>query len=226
MEIKKIILEYDLKDDLPLSYGHKLRGFFAHKFDHVLFHHHKDDGSLRYQYPLIQYKIIDNNPVIIALQKGCKIVSDNFLDVEILRLGGKIYNFPTGKLTVEEIYLEVKKDYEMFPYSYNFISPWMALNQKNYKVYTEDLESQKEKNKFLAKIITGNILAFAKGVDWWVENKIVVMPDLNEIMVNFKGNKMLAFKGKFYSNVCLPDYIGLGKSSSRGFGTIEKNIIE
>ena len=62
MKIKKISLEYDLEDNLPLSYGYKLRGFFANRFDHVLFHHHKDDGGFRYGYPLIQYKIMNGQP--------------------------------------------------------------------------------------------------------------------------------------------------------------------
>ena len=101
----------------------------------------------------------------------------------------------------------------------------MGLSQSNYKKYKE-LVDENEKRKFLAKILTGNILSFAKGVDWWIEEKIIVMPELEEITVNFKGNKMLAFKGHFYANIYLPEHIGLGKSTSRGFGTIKRNIIE
>ena len=226
MKLKEVVLTYDLDENLPLSYGHKLRGFFANNFEHVLFHNHKKDGSLRYQYPLIQYKIIRGNPNVIALEKGCDIVSEHFLDVEKLILGEKEYDRPAGQLRVLEKDLLVKEDYNMFPYSYNFITPWMALNQKNYKAYKNEKENKKEKNKFLARILTGNILSFAKGIDWWIEKEIVVMPDLEEITVNFKNNKMLAFKGKFYANISLPDYIGLGKAISRGFGTIEKTIIE
>lgn len=225
MELKKVTLEYDLKDNLPLSYGHKLRGFFANEFDHVLFHNHKKDGSLRYQYPLIQYKIVDDNPVIVALKNGCEIVSKHFLDIDRLNLNGKIYKQPSGKLSVDNIKLEIKSDYEMFPYSYEFISPWMSLSQSNYSKYKE-INEDKERRKFLSGILIGNILSFAKGIDWWVDDKIVVMPDLEEIIVNFKGNKMIAFTGKFYSNIFLPEYIGLGKSTSRGFGTIKRKIIE
>jgi len=226
MKIKKAVLEYDIEDNLPLSYGSKLRGFFANKFDNVLFHHHKKDGGFKYQYPLIQYKIIKGNPVVVAMGKGCEIVSKHFLDIEKLKLEDKIYKLPTGRLKVDQINLEVKENYNMFPYSYDFYSPWMALNQKNYNKYVNELKNEKEKRKYLSKILTGNILSFAKGINWWVENEIVVMPELEEITVNFKNNKMLGFKGRFYSNISLPEYIGLGKSTSRGFGTIEKNIIE
>ncbi|MDZ7899258.1 MAG: CRISPR-associated endonuclease Cas6 [Arcicella sp.] len=33
---------------------------------------------------------------------------------------------------------------------------------------------------------------------------------------------MMAFGGTFMTNALLPDYIGLGKSVSRGFGSIVK----
>jgi len=223
MEIRKVILKYDLEEKLPLNYGYKLRGFFANKFDHVLFHHHKNDGSLRYQYPLIQYKIIDNIPVIIALQKGCDVVTENFLDINKLNIGGKIFDYPTGKLKVDNIRLKVISDFKMLPYCYSFCSPWVALNQKNYKKY---INKNKYKTKFLSKILIGNILSFAKGINWWIDKKIVVMPELYEIDVSFKGNRMLAFKGKFYSNILLPELVGLGKLCSRGFGTIKRKLIE
>ncbi|MCX8190567.1 MAG: CRISPR-associated endonuclease Cas6, partial [Candidatus Diapherotrites archaeon] len=38
--------------------------------------------------------------------------------------------------------------------------------------------------------------------------------------VRVHGNTFEAFKGMFEANISLPDYIGLGKSVSKGFGTI------
>lgn len=40
--------------------------------------------------------------------------------------------------------------------------------------------------------------------------------------VRLKGVGMMGFKGAFAVNFELPDYIDLGKSVSRGFGTIQK----
>jgi hypothetical protein len=36
----------------------------------------------------------------------------------------------------------------------------------------------------------------------------------------FKDKKMIAFTGRFSSNSFLPDYTGIGKAVSRGFGTV------
>ena len=115
----------------------------------------------------------------------------------------------------------------MPPYKYNFITPWLGLSQKNYKKYRNDYldASAKEKMKFLKKLIIGNILSFAKGVDWWVEGEIVVEAKLEEVSVKFKNEEMIGFKGYFYSNIYLPEFIGLGKSTSRGFGTIRREKI-
>jgi len=45
---------------------------------------------------------------------------------------------------------------------------------------------------------------------------------LEEVQMFLKGIVMLGFLGTFSVNFNLPDYIGLGKSVSRGFGTIKK----
>jgi hypothetical protein len=44
--------------------------------------------------------------------------------------------------------------------------------------------------------------------------------DLKEIKVNFKNERMTAFYGSFKINFSFPDYFGIGKSVSRGFGTL------
>lgn len=227
MIIKKVILSYDIPDELPLSYGHKLRGFFAHKFQEVLFHQHKKDGSLRYKYPLIQYKIIDSKPVIVGLEDGAKLITEHFLDIEQLRIDNKEYTNPSGQLKVEEEELKLVDDYEMPVFKYHFVSPWLGLNQLNYKKYINQIKNSTKEGeiKFLQKILIGNILTFAKGVDWWIDGKVVAVPKLNEIPVRFKGEDMLGFKGEVYSNTFLPEYIGIGKATSRGFGTITREKI-
>jgi len=47
---------------------------------------------------------------------------------------------------------------------------------------------------------------------------------LKEIKVNLKGKSMTAFTGIFKTNFYLPDYLGIGKSVSRGFESIRRII--
>ena len=217
-------LVFEIKESLSLNYGHKLRGFFAQKFDELLFHNHHGDGQFRYGYPLIQYKILNGKPTVISLNDGVDLVTENFLELEKLDLGDKEFSKPEMKFQIKEEQLEVEaEELDMLPYKYSFITPWMGLNQRNYKKYDNEIRhsNKKAEIKFLRKILIGNILSFAKGVDWWVEDEIKLFPELKKIPIQFKKERMVGFKGVFYSNVFLPDNIGLGQSTSRGFGTIQ-----
>ncbi|MFQ6084425.1 MAG: CRISPR-associated endonuclease Cas6, partial [Candidatus Aminicenantia bacterium] len=46
--------------------------------------------------------------------------------------------------------------------------------------------------------------------------------NLREVKIYLKGIPMIGFLGTFSVNFNIPDYWGLGKSVSRGFGTIKK----
>jgi len=104
---------------------------------------------------------------------------------------------------------------------YNFETLWMGLNQKNFRLYLQ--LSREEKKELLKKTLTGNILSFFKGIDYFAENKIMLTANLSEKETKFKDKIMIAFSGNFTTNTLLPDYIGIGKSVSRGFGCIVRN---
>jgi len=222
--VRKGILTFMIEESLPLNYGHKLRGFFAQKFDDLLFHNHHGDCRFRYGYPLIQYKILNGKPTVITLNDGVDLITENFLELEKLDLGDKEFIKPEIYFQIKEEYLEVKsKEFDMLPYKYIFITPWMGLNQRNYKKYVSEIKNINKKIElnFLRKILIGNILSFAKGVSWWVEDEIKLFPELESLTIQFKNKEMVGFKGNIYSNILLPDNIGLGQSTSRGFGTIQ-----
>lgn len=43
-----------------------------------------------------------------------------------------------------------------------------------------------------------------------------------EVKTTLKGTPMMGFIGKFSVNFDIPDYWGIGKSVSRGFGTVKR----
>ena len=53
--------------------------------------------------------------------------------------------------------------------------------------------------------------------------RLMAKVNVEEKSTQFKENKMIAFSGSFIVNALLPDEIGLGKSVSRGFGTIKRS---
>lgn len=102
---------------------------------------------------------------------------------------------------------------------YKFLTPWIALNQKNIKIYESSNFIKRE--EILKKILIGNVLSMSKGMDYKVRKELSVWLDIKECQVNFKGISMKGFTGRFRINFKIPDYLGIGKMVSRGFGTVK-----
>lgn len=185
--------------------------------ENILFHNHLGKDSFVYRYPLIQYKTISKHPAIICIDQGVDEIHHYFEQKNWdIKIGEQTIIMKIHSLNMNQFTMQVwdKK------WHYN-IRNWVALNQENYKKYNE-MESMAEQLLFLESILKANILSFAKGIEWEVDKAIQV--NITEIvrsgMVKLKGNKVSAFSLNFTSNVFLPNYIGLGKSVSTGFGVV------
>ncbi len=100
---------------------------------------------------------------------------------------------------------------------------WLPLNQDNYNKF-KALEELTEKISFLEKIMSSNIISFLQGIDLFIDEKIEVKIKSiqSERLINYKEQQMQAFTLVFRTNISLPNFIGLGKGSSVGFGVIKE----
>ena len=64
--------------------AHKLRGYFGRLFEEhsPLLHNHLEGGKLRYAYPLVQYKVLDQIPTLIGLEEGARLLIELFLKIK------------------------------------------------------------------------------------------------------------------------------------------------
>ena len=218
MQLHQTIIKFP-EINLQTRDAHKLRGYFGNVFkEHSpLLHNHFEDGKKRYAYPLVQYKVIKNIPVLTGLSDGAKLLIDLFLKIKKIDINGK--NIEILSKNIESKTIKITETDELF--EYRFETLWMALNETNYKKFLNG--SHEEKDKLLKTILTGNILSFYKGIGFWTGQKILVKLKLMEKSTKFKDQNMIAFSGTFICNAVLPDYIGIGKAVSRGFGTILKS---
>ena len=199
--------------------AHKLRGYFGNLFkEHSpLLHNHLNDGQLRYAYPLVQYKVLNNIPTLVGIEEGAKLLTQLFLNIKELQIEGN--TFPVNGKIIRSAVQETGVAKDLF--SYRFSTLWMGLNQQNFSRYVQaDPEQQ---STMLKKVATGNMLSFFKGISLYIEphERIMLNLQVNQKNTTFKNKQMLAFAGNFTTNVKLPNYIGIGKAVSRGFGTIE-----
>ena len=199
--------------------AHKLRGFFGNLFkEHsTLLHNHYEDGQFRYKYPLVQYKVIDKTPFLIGIEEGAELLPKLFLEIQEIDIDGKKYAINNKNIEMDQEEVGYSDQLE----KYQFKTLWMALNQKNYQKY-HGLKDEKEKEDMLNSILVGHVLSFFRNVDLELKatERLMVNLKIQEKSTKFKENRMIAFTGSFLINAHLPNFIGLGKSVSRGFGTI------
>ncbi len=197
--------------------AHKLRGFFATKFnEYVLLHQHQG-GRFIYSYPLIQYKIIDKIPILIGINEGIDVLKEVYDGYDTLKLGGSEYRIFERGISIKEQEFGVS----VFFHRYRFLTPWFALNQENFDGYMKlDPPERREK---LRKIMIGNIISMSKGLKYTVDKEIKLDTNLREFSSSFKRRDIVGFKGTFTVNFSIPDLLGVGKSVSRGFGTIKQD---
>ncbi|MDY0017338.1 MAG: CRISPR-associated endonuclease Cas6 [Candidatus Delongbacteria bacterium] len=198
---------------------HKIRGFFSTKYiENDLIHNHDGDKFI-HRYPAVQFKLIDNILNIYSYSAGTEdVFKDIFLTEYTLDIEDKKYNINEKQIEVKQLDLLDSAEY----HKYEFYSPWIALNQKNFEEYMK-LKFQDDKDAKLKSIVIQNIISVSKFAGYTIQNKLEVKDlNLKPLMVNLKGMEILAFKGDFKINFILPDYIGLGKSVSRGYGNVRK----
>jgi len=195
----------------------QLRGYIGRRFSkYPILHHHADVPILTY--PRVQYKVIDGTAAIFGIEEGAAVLKKISGDIERLELLGSEYM--VVDTTIYERYVEI--DTVRKPIQYHFLSPWLALNKNNYARFQE-IGDWKEKKEFLNKILVGNILSMAKGLGIVVERRLYVHSHVDKVATRFKGIGMTGFTGTFRVNFSLPEFCGLGKGVSQGFGTIRRN---
>ena len=183
----------------------------ANQFNEKIeYHNHLSKYSFNYKSPLVQYKIIDGQLAIIALDKMIKIVKKDLESLSIVNIYGKEYVF---ELFVKIESFEVGVVDSLLRYSFKL--PWMAINQNNMELY-------KKGNFNLNNQLRNNIIEIFKALGVFAEKQVMVNGIFEKNIESYQENDFLVFEGSFVTNVSLPDFIGLGKRKSIGYGTIVK----
>ncbi|MDZ7267101.1 MAG: CRISPR-associated endonuclease Cas6 [candidate division KSB1 bacterium] len=206
--------------------AHKIRGYIGRQWEEFdLLHNHKD-GRVLYKYPLVQYKVLRGVPYVIGLAEGVPMVQKIFLELRELKINDQSYD----NFQMELSYDEAEFGDAGEPVTYQFVTPWLALNQQNYQKFRSfgiDLDKHATVQHeiqldMLQSILVNNVIAVAKALRYTIGQRHHPIISVETCEVKFKDQPMLAFKGSFQMNFHLPDFIGLGKSPARGFGTVKK----
>lgn len=184
----------------------------------VLFHNHTENG-VSYHYPRIQYKRIHRKASIVCVKEGIKAISELFYSGN--------YHYKIGDRNVEMCIKSIETyhcdiDFCEEPKRYRVLN-WLPLNSENYKEY-QAIDGMAQRITFLEEKLIGNLLSFFTEMGFRAEQQISLqITDVTaQRLAHYKGVKLMAFDIEFKVNLSLPQYIGIGKSASIGFGTLTK----
>jgi len=180
-------------------------------------------GSYRkkFLYPRIQVKILDEEIFLVGLNQGVD---------PILKIQERITDLNFGDITFEVLEKDIQEKDESFLFTsslkkYDFISNWVALNLNTSKKY--DSKNDKDKLQFLNNLLAKNIVFISREIGFELPKNIysqIRILDLKPTKLDQNG--WGAFDGVFYTNIIMPDYIGIGNGITRGYGTIVGNAID
>ena len=189
---------------------------FRKEITHILTGNHNGQASKirRYSYPLIQFKRLNGKASIVCIEEGTESIGEFFANIrQSIHLGDNELSLELD--TVNAYKIPVQTWNSDFTYS---IRKWYPFNKINHEKFLQ-MNNKETKNAFLEEILINNILSFAKeaGVRFELQPACSIIDTKTK---DATKNNFVSFDLLFKTNVSLPNYIGLGKGASLGFGTV------
>lgn len=207
-----------------LSYlcANSARQFFSDQYHHPFFHHHTPNGKSIARGAKIQFKLINQELYLLGVgEEGVAFMQSFQWPQEIkIRFGNTMH-------TVLMTYESLKTDLAKFSLTpsliYRTISPYLPLNQQAYSRFRKI--SDAERRLFIENRLKLHILSAAKWCGVWVKHQITTSLIAMRLCHPIKVKKSLTFAGMnvmFETNTEIPNFMGIGRFVSRGYGTVVK----
>ena len=214
--IEHCIVGFEVSQAVNLEDARRLRGAISNVMQRPEFHNHLGQ-KLSYGEPLIRYVTSSGRLNAVGICNGAMLLKE-LPRFQSLRLGQTDVDVHRQTTTPSRVEVGAVEN----AVRYRFASECLPLNQENHDRWRR--MHQTEKSELMRRILIGNILSFAKGIGMSVTARLEAECDL--VPVGFRtlkpGVRMLGFTGEFSLNFKLPPMWGLGKSTSRGFGTVQQ----
>ncbi|HNX17868.1 MAG TPA: CRISPR-associated endonuclease Cas6 [Methanoregula sp.] len=195
----------------------ELRKFFTTKFAEFTGHHNEETGSFIHRYPVVQCKMIKNIPTVIGINEGAVFLKEFADKSREIQLGLNTYRIAEHDLSIREEPFGISDTIQ----GYEFVTPWLALSQENYKKFYK-LTGKPARDEFVQKKLVDTISTLSKSLGCNIAPPIICDTNLHFQKERFDGVSVMAFTGKFQVNFQIPEYLGIGRSVSFGYGTVRR----
>ncbi|MFA6364445.1 CRISPR-associated endonuclease Cas6 [Methanoregula sp.] len=195
----------------------ELREYFARKFAEYTELHRQEDETFIHRYPVVQSKIIKDFPTVIGINEGAVFLKELADESREIQVGPDTYRIAEHDISIRDEEFGLSDT----SHSYEFATPWLALTQENYKRFYK-LTGKPARDEFVQKILVDTILSLSKSLDYDVTAPVTCDTNLHFQKDRLKGVSVMTFTGKFQVNFLIPDYLGIGKSVSLGYGAVRR----
>lgn len=179
--------------------------------------HPEGAGRFIHQYPVVQYRDVDGVPMVIGVNEGAAVLSAAGDTIEV---GAETFQVQGRDEQVREEAFGVSE--EML--SYEFVTPWLALNQEQARTFYT-LKGKPRRDGFLQKILLKQIGSLARAVGYTIAGPVSITTNLHFQKDRLGGAGAILFTGTFSVNFCIPDLLGLGRSVPEGFGAVRRRAV-
>jgi hypothetical protein len=207
-----------LEPEHPLRFSiEELRSFLTRELAEYTALCKNNTAGFIHRYPVIQVKLVRNTFRVIGISQGASCLFQLTHGRPVLGTGENTCRITACDPVIQS---EIFGTMDMIAL-YEFQTPWLALNQQNAKKFY-DLNGKPARDTFMQKLLMAQLNTLAKSLDCTVS-----IPISCEAKVRFRRDRIdhenvMVFLGKFRTNLKIPDYLAIGQSVSKGYGTIKR----
>jgi hypothetical protein len=180
-------------------------------------HHQTSPAASVHRYPVLQVKLVRDTYIVLGISQGASFLQDLAKDQHVLGAGTTTCRIRSGDTGIrEEPFGTVATDTV-----YEFQTPWLALNQQNAKKFYE-LKGKPARDAFMLNMLSTQLNSLAKSLDYPISVPVTCTAKVRFLRERVGRENRIVFLGKFRTNLSIPDYFGIGRSISLGYGTIKR----
>jgi hypothetical protein len=169
-----------------------------------------------YFYPRLQYKVIRGGPIIAAINEGCELLWSLYDHIDELNTAQSEWKVTEKRL------IEKRTPFGMTRESikYRFLTPWLALPEEMFKKYLA--VDSKTQTRMLSKLLESHIRSIADSFNYPMDGELKLELKIKANYIFQREIHVAGLFGSFTANFEIPNFLGIGKSVSRGFGAVKR----
>ena len=167
-----------------------------------------------YFYPRLQYKVVRGAPIIAAIAEGCDLLWEIYDKID--KLPDADWQVTEKRIIERDAVFGCSDEYV----KYRFLTPWLSLPKDLFNKYLAADNGIKE--QMLCRALDGYLKSVSRSLGYEPEKEIKIKFNLKNNYIFQREIHTAGLFGSFIANFEIPNFLGIGQSVSRGYGTVKR----